>query len=161
MNFNFSSSNTATPSNPGGVGTRQFADSKTVSRIGLMIGIILTLLGGVLVFTGNQSKDWPSTTGKVTYVTSHIKNNNSSDTSSSKTTYEDTIIYSVDGKEYPASLTTSNEDGVGSDIRVKYNPSNPAQYQIGEVGMIGWILAGGGAVLAVASLIAVIVTSRK
>lgn len=93
------------------------------------IGALFTGVSFLLLHSEFQSHDWPSTEGRVVYVSERLDSENGM-------MYTPTIAYRVNGATYKvtSSQSSGSRDIIGSQKTVRYNPQTP---QVGIVALSG------------------------
>ena len=139
--------------NQNGFSGNQNAGRPVTSRAGwfipLLIGLTFVALGAFMVYQSERSKDWPTASATVQSVDSVTERDSDGDT---KTSYKATLEFTVDEKRFTTSMTSSSATQVGSTQEVRYNPENPNDTQIGDMGIFTYIFGGVGLILTLFSI---------
>ena len=145
MNFSF---------NLGGNGNSDYRVGKTIQLgpIGsIIMGVIFTIIGvGLIIFMFNLDKDYKEKAKKYVEITAKVVDNNYD---ISDDVYTPVIEYTVDGQNYRKELSTSSsaKKTEGTEIKIKYNPSNPSEF-IESSGSMSFILGIVGGVFSVVGI---------
>ncbi|MBP5237242.1 MAG: DUF3592 domain-containing protein [Clostridia bacterium] len=104
----------------------RFSRNTGPARFFIPVGIILIVFGIILL--GFKTENYAETTGKVTFVTESV-----SDEENGKQ-YDVSFTYAVDGKEYDGVFSNVSGDYIiGGDIKVYYDPAAPEKTTNGKM----------------------------
>ena len=120
----------------------RFMRNSGPARFFVPVGIILIIFGVILMIF--RSDNYLETVGKVTSVVEEVN-------SEKQKEYDISFTYTVDGKEYTGTFDNlSKKSSEGDEIKVYYNPDNPAKITNTKMGSFIGLIAIGLGVLALA-----------
>ena len=117
----------------------------------IIMGVIFTIIGiGLIIFMFNLDKDYKEKAKKYVEITAKVVDNNYD---ISDDVYTPVIEYTVDGQNYRKELSTSSsaKKTEGTEIKIKYNPSNPSEF-IESSGSMSFILGIVGGIFSVVGI---------
>jgi hypothetical protein len=151
MQFSFSTNNNFMRP----VGQMPSNAKKLSPKVGALITLALCLIfmaiGVFSMIRGDQTKNWPTVSGQVS--SSHLSATSVSNNNNDSISYDVTAKYTVNGKTYTTGYTKSTSPVLGEEVKIKYDPNNPADAQIGDAAFMSWIFFAIGAVLAIVSVV--------
>lgn len=101
-----------------------------VSVIGLCV-----MIGGICFFLymNKIEKEYKPVIAKIENIEKHTERHNGE----TRTNYDVTVSYQVDGKEYRRELSEySSSMEIGGDVNLMYNPADPSEVHSTEVGKV-------------------------
>lgn len=113
-----------------------------VSVIGLCV-----MIGGICFFlhVSKIEKEYKPVKAKIENIEKHTERRNGE----TRTNYDVTVGYQVDGKEYRSELSEySSSMEIGGDINLMYNPADPSEVHSTEIGkVISIVMIAAGALV--------------
>ena len=104
-----------------------FMRESNVARFFIPAGLILIIFG-IFVFVANtKNQDYIKVESTISNVVLQEKEYYDNDGNFVDATYQLTIKYTVDGKEYTTTLDNMAKYSVGDKMTIYYNPKNPAE----------------------------------
>lgn len=147
-----------------GVGTQLYTGAADVGKIWATISAVLAtvvavgmVLGGIYIIYHRSHLKY--VTGKVTKSSYNCVKQSTKN--GAITTCKVNVSYSIDGKSFMKTFTSSTLYKVGDDVDVYYDPTDPKDTEINPIPKwIGWALIGGAAFIVVSSWIWVWLVNR-
>ena len=103
-----------------------FRESRT-ARFLIPLGITVLIFGIFMFVVNSKNQNYIETQAVVTNVTLYEEAYYDANENYIEATYDVSLKYSVDGKEYEGQFTGISKYNVGDKIKIYYNPSNPIQ----------------------------------
>ncbi len=92
----------------------------------LPVGVMFIIFGAVMLIINTKNQNYIKIEATVTDVREEQETNMDAD-GTSTTTYNVTVNYTVDGKEYTGNLDNVSKQKVGDKMDIYYNPKDPNQ----------------------------------
>ena len=103
-----------------------FRESRT-ARFFIPLGIILIVFGIFIFIVNNNNKDYIQVESTVSNVKISQEEYIDADGNHVDATYDITVKYTVDGKEYEGELNGLGKYNIGDKMKIYYNPNDPSQ----------------------------------
>lgn len=111
--------------------------------VALVIGLLVVAGGVFSLYDGEQTKDWPATTGQIQEVRSQQRYDSDG---RSRTEYDYSVMYTVNDSKYSSRESSQSYVTNGQTVKLTYNPANPNDSRIGGSSTwVGWIIIAVGA----------------
>ena len=107
--------------------TVSFMRESSVARFLLPVGIMLIIFGVVMFVINNKNQDYIKIEATVIDVKEEEDIVTDGDSNHTSITYNVTLNYTVDDKEYTGTLDNVSKQKVGDKIVIYYNPKDPNQ----------------------------------
>ena len=107
--------------------TVSFMRESSVARFLLPVGIMLIIFGVVMFVINNKNQDYIKIEATVIDVKEEEDIVTDGDSNHTSITYNVTLNYIVDDKEYTGTLDNVSKQKVGDKIVIYYNPKDPNQ----------------------------------
>lgn len=104
-----------------------FMRESSIARFFIPFGLILIIFGVIMFVINNQNQDYIKIESIVSNVELIQDEYTDNDGNQVEATYDVTIKYTVDGKEYESTLENVSKYNVGDKIVIYYNPKDPSQ----------------------------------
>ena len=98
-----------------------------IARFLIPVGLILIIFGVVFFIANTKNQDYIEVESTVSNVELYQDEYIDTDGNRVEATYDVSVKYNVDGKEYEAVLSGLSKHKIGDKIKIYYNPSNPSQ----------------------------------
>ena len=131
------------------------------ARALIPIGLILVIFGIIMFVINNKNKDYIEITSTVFNVELVEEAHTDTEGNDVPASYNIMVKYTVDGKEYEATLNNMSKYDVGDKITIYYNPNDPAQITQTKSIIIPIILVGFGAISLVGGVISGVNAIKK
>lgn len=94
-----------------------------------LIACVYLLVGSIQNYIAQHAqKDWPVQTAQVSDISSRVVSSGTTRHNRSRTVYDITYQYVVDGQTYTGNLNSTDKIRmVGDELKIKYNPEAPAE----------------------------------
>ena len=99
----------------------------STARFFIPVGIVLIVFGIIMFVINNKNQDYIKTNAVVTSSQLIQEAYTDVDGNQVEATYNATIRYTIDGKEYTDTLDNVSKYDVGDEITIYYNPKDPSQ----------------------------------
>ena len=103
-----------------------FRESRT-ARFFIPLGIILIVFGIFVFIVNNNNKDYIQVESTVSNVKISQEEYIDADGNHVDASYDITVKYTVDGKEYEGELNGLGKYNIGDKMKIYYNPNDPSQ----------------------------------
>lgn len=138
-------------------GIATFFRESRVARFFIPLGIILIAFGIVVFVINNKNKDYIEVESTITNVELSEEAYTDSEGNHYDATYNLTIKYTVDGKEYNGTLDNMPKYDIGKKMTIYYNPKNPSEFTQSKSIILPIIMVAGG----IASFVGGIVSASR
>lgn len=126
------------------------------ARALIPIGLILVIFGIIMFVINNKNKDFIEITSTVSNVELVEEAHTDTEGNEVPASYNVTVKYTVDDKEYEAILDNTSKYDVGDKMTIYYNPNDPTQITQTKSIIIPIVLVSVGAIALVGGIISVI-----
>ena len=123
------------------------------ARMLIPIGLVLVTFGVIMFVINNKNKNYIKIESTVINVVISEEAHEDLDGNHVDATYNVTVKYTVDGKEYEATLDNVSKYEIGDKVKIYYNPKDPSQITMTKGLIIPSIIIGVGIVALVSGII--------
>lgn len=138
-----------------------FMRESSIARFFIPFGLILIIFGAIMFVINNQNQDYIKMESIVSNVELIQDEYTDNDGNQVEATYDVTIKYTVDGKEYESTLENVSKYNVGDKIVIYYNPKNPSQITQTKSLVLPIIIIFGGIAALTGGIVSTVIAVEK
>ena len=131
------------------------------ARALIPLGLILIIFGIIAFTINNKNQNYIQIESTVTNVVVAEEGYTDSDGNYVETTYNVTVKYNVDGKDYEATLDNVGKYKNGDKVKIYYNPKDPNQVTMTKSLLLPILLIIGGVVAFILGIISTVNAVKK
>ena len=122
------------------------------ARFLLPLGVILIVFGTVLFVMNSKNQNYVQVESTVTKIELAEEAYTDADGNQVDATYDATVKYTVEGKDYETTLNNVGKYKVGEKVKIYYNPKDPSQVTMTKSVILPIAIIIGGIVAFVAGI---------
>ena len=138
-----------------------FFRESMVARILIPLGISLIVFGIISFVISSKNQHYVQTEAVVSKVVISEEAYTDVDGNYVEATYDVTVKYTVDGKEYEGTLNGMSKYKIGEKMKIYYDPSNPSQITQTISLILPVALIAGGVVSLIGGIVSAVTAVKK